>query len=172
MAQPGIRQPFYLNGHPFDYDPVSFLPVPVFGESVRRVRDGALKDHTHRAAITEPDVSSKFRFEIEWNDFSEADTFTWLRCAARRGPFLFCPWMLWHEEFTFLAGETVAGTLQRGSAKDEIPSALSVGTPLGDYDVEFYVGDVASADFTVGAMTSYRSPWTSTVTAPCVVSVV
>jgi len=172
VTAPGINQPTYLNGYVFNFPPKTITPTPVFGESVRRARDGALLDHTHRSAITEPDVSSKFRIEVEWDQFTEADVFMWLRCVARRGPFTFCPWMLWHEEFTFLTGETLAGTLQRGSAKNEIPSALAVGTPSTDFDATFYVDDVLSAAFTVGAMTNYRTPFTSALTGPAVVSVV
>ncbi len=168
----GITQPIYLNGYIFNYPPVTVTPVPAFGESARRVRDGALIDHTHRALVTDPDVSSKFRFEIVWNELSEADVSMWLRCVARRGPFTFCPWMLWQEEFTFLTGESLAGNLQRGSAKDEIEASLSPGTPATDFDATFYVGDTLSAAFTVGTMASYRSPFTSALTGPAVVSVV
>jgi hypothetical protein len=174
VAQPGIRQRFYLDGHSFTHWPDSFTPTPAFGESARRVRDGTLIDHTHRALVTDPDVSSKFRFELDWSRLSEADVAVWLRCAARRGPFLFCPWMEWREEFTFLAGESLAGNLQRGSAKDQIPTALLPATPAGDYDAKFYLNDTLSADFAIGAYANGRSAWATTTaaTGPGVVSVV
>lgn len=165
MSAPGINQPIYLNGYVFNYPPKTVLPVPVFGESVRRARDGALLDHTHREAITEPDVSSKFRFEIEWEDLSEADVVTWNECVAMRGPFAFCPWMTWVESFSFLTGEALAGTLQRGSAKDEIPSAIAPGTPSTDFDVTFKLDGVANTDLVVGLMTDYRSAWASATSA-------
>jgi len=174
VAGVGITQPIYLNGYVFNFPPITVTPVPAFGESVRRARDGALIDHTHRALVTDPDVSCKFRFEVEWDELSETDVSTWLRCVSRRGPFTFCPWMLWHEEFTFLTGEALAGDLQRGSAKDEIPSALAAGTPTTDFDATFYVDDVLSTDFAIGAYTAGRSAWATTnaATGPAVVSVV
>lgn len=170
----GITQPIYLNGYVFNFPPATVTPVPAFGESVRRVRDGTLIDHTHRALVTDPDVSCKFRFEVVWDELSEADVSMWLRCVARRGPFTFCPWMLWHEEFTFLTDEALAGNLQRGSAKDEIAAALSPGTPATDFDATFYVADALSADFAVGAYAAGRSAWATTTAAvgPAVVSVV
>lgn len=166
----GITQPIYLNGYVFNFPPVSVLPVPAFAETVRRVRDGKLIPHTHRGPITNPDVSSKFRFEVEWDEFTEADVRMYLRCLARRGPFTFCPWILWQEDFMFLTGETVAGSFQRTDAKTVIPSALATGTPATEFDAEFYVSDVLSADFTLGTAVSGRTPWTSTVTAPALVS--
>ena len=159
MAPPGINQPIYLNGYVFNFPPKSVTPTPVFGETVRRARDGSLLDHTHRSAITEPDVSSKFRFEVEWDELTEADVDMWNECVSLRGPFLFCPWMMWKESFSFLDGETVAGTLQRASAKDEIPTALAVGTPPTDYDVVFKLDGTVSAAFVVSAMANYRTPW-------------
>lgn len=174
MTQPGIRQSIYLNGYTFQRAPSSIAAVPAFGESVRRARDGTLLDHMHRAAVTDPDLSCKFRFELEWDSLTEPDVAEWLRFVSRRGPFAFCPWILWREEYTFLLDESLAGNLQRGSAKDEIPTALLPGTPSTDYDVTFYVDDVLSADFTVGSMTSYRTAWTTSTAAvgPAVVSVV
>ena len=161
----GITQPIYLNGYVFNFPARSVLPVPVFGETVRRTRDGALIDHTHRAAVTDPDVTSKFRFEVEWDDLSDADVVTWNKCVALRGPFTFCPWMTWAEPFTFLTGESLAGNLQRGSAKDEIAAALVAGTPATDFDATFELDGVASADFAIGAYTSSRSAWATTTAA-------
>lgn len=174
MTQPGIRQRVYLNGYNFNRSPSGISAVPAFGETVRRARDGALLDHTHRPLVTDPDVSSRFRFKVDWDSFTDTDVSEWLRFVSRRGPFTFCPWILWREEFTFLTGETLAGNLQRGSAKDEIPLFLASGTPATDYDVTFYVDDVLDANFTVSAMTARRTPWaTSTAaTGPAVVSVV
>lgn len=161
----GITQPIYLNGYVFNFPQKSVLPVPVFGETVRRVRDGTLIDHTHRAAITDPDVSSKFRFEIEWEDLSDGDVIMWNRCVAQRGPFTFCPWMMWAESFTFLTGESLAGTLQRGSAKDEIDAVLIAGTPATDFDATFQLDDVTSTDFAIGAYAAGRSAWATTTAA-------
>jgi len=174
MTLPGIRQRTYLNGYNFQRSPSSISAVPAFGESARRVRDGALIDHVHRAAVTDPDVSSKFRFEVDWETLTETDVAMWLTFVSRRGPFTFCPWILWREEFTFLTGEALAGNLQRGSAKDQIPAFLAAGTPATDYDATFYVADVLSTDFAVGAYTSGRSAWATTTaaTGPAVVSVV
>ena len=165
MAPPGINQPIYLNGYVFNFPPVSVTPTPVFGETVRRVRDGSLLDHTHRSAITEPDVSSKFRFEVDWDELSVDDVDMWNECVALRGPFLFCPWMQWKESFSFLDGESIAGTLQRASAKNEIPSALAAGTAATDYDVVFKLDGVVSTDFAVSAMAAYRTPWASSPAA-------
>ncbi len=174
MTLPGIRQRTYLNGYNFQRSPSSISAVPAFGESARRVRDGTLIDHVHRAAVTDPDVSSKFRFEVDWETLTETDVAMWLTFVSRRGPFTFCPWILWREEFTFLTGESLAGNLQRGSAKDQIPTFLAAGTPATDYDATFYVADVLSTDFAVGAYTSGRSAWATTTaaTGPAVVSVV
>lgn len=159
MAPPGIVQPIYLNGYVFNYPPVSIVPTPTFGETVRRVRDGALLDHTHRSAITEPDVSSKFRFEIEWDELSTDDIDTFLECVALRGPFTFCPWITWKESFSFLTGEAIAGNFQRASAKDEIPSALAVGTPATDYDVTWKRDGAVVTTFSVSLAVDYRTPW-------------
>lgn len=174
MAQPGIRQLVYLDGTVFKHGPVSLSAVPAFGESVRRVRDGTLIDHTHRAAITDPDVSCKFRFEVRWDTLCEADVTAWLGCVAARGPFLFCPWITWRESFTFLTGESLAGNLQRGSANDQIPTALRPGTPPTDYAAVFYLDGVLSTDFAIGAYTDGRSAWATTTaaTGPGVVAVV
>lgn len=165
MTAPGIRQPIYLNGYVFDADPTICNPVPSFGETLRRARDGALLDHSHRASIIEPDFSSKFRFELEWDDLSENDVDVWNECIALRGPFLFCPWLTWKESFSFVNGEAIAGTLQRGSAKDEIPDALSPGTPATDYDVVFKLDGTVSTAFSVGAMVDERTPWESSPAA-------
>ena len=159
MTTAGAIQPIYLNGYVFQFPSKPPTAVPVFGETVRRVRDGTLLDHTHRAAITEPDVSSKFRFEIEWEELTADDVDVWNECVARRGPFLFCPWMMWRESFSFLSGESLAGTFQRASAKDEIPGALAAGTPSTDFDVAFKLNGAVSADFAVSAMVGYRTPW-------------
>lgn len=174
MTQPGIRQRTYLNGYNFQRSPSNISAVPAFGESVRRARDGALLEHTHRALVTDPDVSSRFRFEVEWETLTETDVAMWLQFVSRRGPFTFCPWILWREEFTFLTGESLAGNLQRGSAKDEIAAFLGAGTPATDYDATFYVDDVLSTDFAIGAYTARRSAWATTTaaTGPAVVSIV
>ena len=162
---PGINQPIYLNGYVFNFPPQSVTAAPTFGETVRRTRDGALLDHTHRSAITEPDVSSKFRFEVDWDELSPDDVDMWNECVSLRGPFLFCPWMMWKESFSFLSGESIAGTLQRASAKDEIPTTLATGTPATDYDVLFKLDGTVSAAFVVSAMSAYRSPWASSPAA-------
>lgn len=167
----GLTQPIYLNGFVFNSAPQSVVATPAFGESVRRARDGSLLDHTHRPLITDPDVSCKFRFEIDWDELTQADVSMWLRCVSRRGPFTFCPWLVWHEEYTFLAGESLAGNLQRGSAKNIIPSALATGTPATEFDAAFYVADTLSTDFAIGAYTAGRSAFTSALTGPAVVSV-
>lgn len=174
MTQPGIRQRTYLNGYNFQRSPSSISAVPAFGESVRRTRDGALIDHTHRPLVTDPDVSSKFRFELDWETLTETDVAMWLKFVSRRGPFEFCPWILWSEEFSFLTGESLASNLQRGSAKDQIPSFLAAGTPATDYDALFYVADTLDANFAVGTYTDGRSAWATTnaATGPAVVSVV
>lgn len=161
MTEPGIRQQIYLDGHRFDNDPTSLAAPPSFGETVRRVRDGSLRADTHRAAVTDADVSAKFRFEIAWETFSAGDVTAFLRCVARRGPFLFCPWFMWCESFSFLEGETIAGNLLYGSAKTEIPESLGIGTPATDYDVLFELDGVASTDFAVSPMVGYRTPWAS-----------
>lgn len=173
MTLPGIRQRVYLNGYNFQRSPSSISAVPAFGESVRRARDGALLDHTHRAAVTDPDLSCKFRFELDWETLTETDVPEWLRFVSRRGPFTFCPWIMWREEFTFLTGESLAGNLQRGNAKTVIPTALVPGTPATDYDATFYVADTLSTDFAIGAYTTGRSAWATTTaaTGPAVVSV-
>ena len=162
----GITQPIYLNGYVFNFPPRSVLPVPVFGETVRRVRDGKLVPHTHRALPpTDPDVSSKFRFEVEWEDLSDGDVIMWNECVAQRGPFTFCPWMTWSESFTFLTGESLAGNLQRGSAKDEIAAVLIPGTPATDFDATFKLAGVTSTDFAIGAYAAGRSAWATTTAA-------
>lgn len=155
----GLTQPIYLNGYVFNFPSKPPTAVPVFGETVRRMRDGALVDHTHRAAITDPDVSSKFRFEIEWDELTDNDVETWNECVSRRGPFLFCPWMMWLESFSYLGGEALAGNLQRGSAKNEIAWALATGTPDTDYDVTFKLDGYSWVGAAVSAMVDYRTPW-------------
>ncbi len=174
MTLPGIRQRTYLNGYNFQRSPSSISAVPALGESARRVRDGALIDHVHRAAVTDPDVSSKFRFEVDWETLTETDVAMWLTFVSRRGPFTFCPWIQWREEFTFLTGESLAGNLQRGNAKTIIPTFLAAGTPATDYDATFYVADTLSTDFAIGAYTTGRSAWATTTaaTGPAVVSIV
>lgn len=157
----GIVQRIYLNGYVFNFPPSVVDPLPTFGESVRRARDGALLDHTHRAVITDPDVPSKFRFTVEWDELTDEDVDTFLECVALRGPLDFCPWMRWKESFTFLSGESIAGNFQRGSAKDEIPLTLATGTPATDFDVTFKLDGVASTAFSVGAMDAGRTPWAS-----------
>ena len=161
MTTAGAIQPIYLNGYVFQFPSKPPTAIPVFGETVRRTRDGALLDHTHRALVTDPDVSSKFRFEIEWEELTDSDVDVWNECVALRGPFLFCPWMMWRESFSFLNGESIAGLLQRASAKDEIPSALAAGTPATDFDVTFKLDGTVSTAFAVSAMASYQTPWAS-----------
>jgi len=164
-ATAGAIQPIYLNGYSFAFPSLPVTPVPVFGESVRRLRDGTLSAAVHRAAVTDPDVSTKFRFEIEWPELTDADVEVWNECVALRGPFLFCPWFMWSEPFSFLEGEAIAGNFQRASAKDEIPGALAAGTPATDYDVTFKLDGVASTDFAVSAMSGYRTPWAASPAA-------
>lgn len=156
---PGLRQKFYLGGYEFAANPDSFIPTATRAETRQRARDGSLMVHRPRRAAGEPNLLSKFVFTLSWSVLKSADAVKLNSLIAGTGTYNFCPWMLWTERFTFLNGESVAGSLLRGDARTEIGSLLPPGTPATDYAATATLGGTAKT-LSLAAMANGRTAFT------------
>lgn len=161
---PGLRHKVYLAGHEFSHPPVSFGRLrPGVLESVRRLASGKAIRYVASPFAGVCDRPSRYAFSIGWDAFDEHDAAAFEAAIAAAGETDFCPWLSRAESFTFLAGESYGGSLQRRDALTQCPILPSSTVGLAPR-LEI---DGVTATLTLGSPDSEgRTPWSATGTVP------